>query len=36
MPNYNNSFSSKLANVTTSIFSVMSALAHKEKALNLS
>ncbi|MFD0761718.1 methionine aminotransferase [Lutibacter aestuarii] len=36
MPNYNNSFSSKLPNVSTSIFSVMSALAHKEKALNLS
>ena len=36
MPSYTNTFVSKLPEVPTSIFSVMSALAHKEKALNLS
>lgn len=36
MPNYINSFQSKLPKVPTSIFSVMSALAHQEKAINLS
>lgn len=36
MPIYRHSFQSKLPEVPTSIFSVMSALAHKENALNLS
>jgi len=36
MPTYRNSFQSKLPEVPTSIFSIMSALAHKENALNLS
>jgi len=36
MPIYRHSFQSKLPKIPTSIFSVMSALAHKEKALNLS
>jgi len=35
MPTYNSSFQSKLPNVPTSIFSVMSALAAEQKALNL-
>jgi len=35
MPIYNSTFSSKLPEVPTSIFSVMSALAHQENALNL-
>ena len=36
MPTYKNTFQSKLPEIPTSIFSVMSALAHKENALNLS
>ncbi len=36
MPTYKNSFQSKLPEIPTSIFSVMSALALKENALNLS
>jgi methionine aminotransferase len=36
MPTYKNPFQSKLPEIPTSIFSVMSALAHKENALNLS
>ena len=36
MPTYNNQFQSKLPLVPTSIFSIMSGLAHKENALNLS
>lgn len=36
MPTYKHSFKSKLPELPTSIFSVMSALAHKENALNLS
>ncbi|UMB52782.1 methionine aminotransferase [Lutibacter sp. A64] len=36
MPTYKNSFQSKLPEIPTSIFSVMSALAQKEHALNLS
>ena len=36
MPTYNSHFQSKLPNVPTSIFSVMSALAIKENAINLS
>ena len=35
MPSYKYPFNSKLPEVPTSIFSVMSALAHKENALNL-
>ena len=35
MPIYNSTFSSKLPEVPTSIFSVMSAWAHQENALNL-
>lgn len=36
MPTYKNNFYSKLPEVPTSIFSTMSALAHKENAVNLS
>ena len=36
MPTYKFPFQSKLPEVPTSIFSIMSALAHKENALNLS
>ncbi len=36
MPTYRHSFQSKLPEIPTSIFSIMSALAHKENALNLS
>ena len=36
MPNFQNHISSKLPDAATSIFAVMSKLAHEEKALNLS
>lgn len=36
MPTYKHTFQSKLPEVPTSIFSVMSALAHQENAVNLS
>ncbi len=36
MPNYKASISSKLPDTSTSIFAVMSKLAHEEKAINLS
>ena len=36
MPNFQNLVSSKLPDAATSIFAVMSKLAHEEKALNLS
>jgi len=36
MPNYQTAISSKLPNASTSIFAVMSKLAHEENAINLS
>ena len=36
MPNFNNSLSSKLPKIGTSIFTVMSSLANEEGALNMS